>query len=94
MLRNACSGPGYAQAGRIEAGLGALDEALAWIEATGVRGFEAEVHRFKGELPHLGRSSQEEAPGSITEAAAEACCRRAIAVARRQGLDGGSCVPR
>ena len=75
---------GYAQSGRTEAGLGALDEALAWIEATGVRGFEAEVHRFKGELLLLGRSSQEEAPGSITEAAAEACFRRAIAVARQQ----------
>jgi DNA-binding SARP family transcriptional activator/tetratricopeptide (TPR) repeat protein len=75
---------GYARAGQVEAGLGTLDEALAWIEASGVRHFEAEVYRFKGELLLLGRSSQEEAAWSTTEATAEACFRRAIDVARQQ----------
>jgi DNA-binding SARP family transcriptional activator/tetratricopeptide (TPR) repeat protein len=75
---------GYAQAGQAEKGLGALDEALAWIETSGVRGFEAEVHRLKGELLLLRQSSQEEAAWSTTKATAEACFRHAIAVARRQ----------
>lgn len=74
----------YAQAGQAAAGLGVLDEALAWIEATGVRGFEAEVLRCKGELLLLRRSAQKNAAASTLEAA-EAYFRRAIAVARRQG---------
>ena len=67
----------YARAGQVAAGLGVLDEALAWIEASGVRGFEVEVHRLKGELlRQLGQSGGAEASWSTMETAAEACFRR------------------
>jgi tetratricopeptide (TPR) repeat protein len=76
---------GYARAGQVEAAVSALDEALAWIETSGVRTLEAEVHRLKGEFLLRGRPSEEDASGSTREAAAEAGFRRAIAVARQQG---------
>jgi DNA-binding SARP family transcriptional activator/tetratricopeptide (TPR) repeat protein len=75
---------GYARAGQTEAGLGALDEALAWMERTGVRGLEAEVHRMKGELLLRGEPAQGNASDLTQEAKAEACFRRAIAIARQQ----------
>lgn len=67
----------YAKMGRPEDGLGRLSEALALTETSGVRWFEAELHRRRGELLRTAH------PGA--EAEAEACFRRAIAVARRQG---------
>jgi predicted ATPase len=72
---------GYAQADKAEAGLAALDEALAWMDQTGVRMLEAEAHRLRGELLLANQSPQTEPSDS---AAAEGCFRRAIAVARRQ----------
>src|SRR5262249_10217639 len=61
-----------ARAGRAAEGLSAVAEALSLSGATGERFFEAELHRLQGEL--LG-------PGE----AAEACFRRGVDVARRQG---------
>ena len=75
---------GHVQAGQVAAGLGVLDEALAWIETSGVRSFEAEVYRLKAELILLDQSSQTHAVRSAKEAVAEAYFRRASAVARRQ----------
>jgi predicted ATPase/class 3 adenylate cyclase len=66
----------YAKAGRPEEGLGRLSEALALTETSGVRWFEAELHRRRGELlraAHLG-----------ADAEAEACFRRAMTIAHRQ----------
>ena len=40
----------YARAGQAEMGLAAVDQALAWVERTGVRVMEAEVWRMRGEL--------------------------------------------
>ena len=75
---------GCARAGQTEAGLGALDETLAWMERTGVRGLEAEAHRLRGALLLAGRFPGTETPDSADGTAAEVCFRRAIAVARQQ----------
>ena len=56
-----------------------LDEALDWINQTGMRLIEAEVHRLRGELLLMDEPCQEDAVR-----AAEACFRAAIAIARRQ----------
>jgi class 3 adenylate cyclase/predicted ATPase len=66
----------YAQAGQVEAGLAALDEALTATQATGQRMAEAELYRRRASL--LLRQ-----PGtSPTEV--ETCLQRALDVARRQ----------
>ena len=65
------------QAGERAAGLEALAEAHAVLDETGVRGFEAHVHRTEGRLLLLG-----EAPDA---AGAERCFGQAISAARRQG---------
>ncbi len=75
---------GYARAGQTEAGLGALDEALAWMERTDVRGLEAEAHRMRGELLLRREPAQGDASDPTPEAKAATCFRRAIAVARQQ----------
>jgi predicted ATPase len=69
---------GYRQSGQLEAGLTVLAEALAAVDQSGVRFYEAELYRLKGELllaqAGTGHQVQE----------AEACFRQALAVARRQ----------
>jgi predicted ATPase len=65
----------YRMAGKVEEGLTILDEALAIMEETGERTFEAELHRIKGELLSMNEK---------VEAEAEACYLQAIQVARRQ----------
>ena len=57
--------------------LGVLDDALAQVERTGERYFEAEIHRLKGE------SLLAVSPPRV--AGAEDAFRTSIAVARRQG---------
>jgi predicted ATPase len=63
------------RAGRVEEGLLALAEARSFVETTGQRLFDAELHRIEGEL--LLKK------GDI--AAAEACFQQALVLARRQG---------
>ena len=65
-----------AKAARFESGLGQLSDALALTEKLGVRWFEAELHRRRGELMLMAR------PGAEVEAETE--FRRAIAIARQQ----------
>ena len=62
--------------GRYDEALVAIDEALAVIEQTGNRAFEAEVHRIKGEL-QLAKDGSNTVP-------AEQSFRTAIEVARAQ----------
>ena len=62
--------------GQAEEGLRLLAEALALVDHTGERYYEAEVYRLKGEL--LLRQAVPDAPQ------AEACFQQALAVARRQ----------
>jgi class 3 adenylate cyclase/predicted ATPase len=66
----------HAKTGRPEDALGQLAEALALTERSGVRWFEAELHRRRGELLLTAH------PGA--EAEAEATFRHAIAIARQQ----------
>src|SRR5262249_26344274 len=66
-----------AREGQAKEGLKALDDALALAERTGERFFQAELHRLQGALLMQGAESG-------GPAHAEACFRKAIAVARRQ----------
>jgi class 3 adenylate cyclase/predicted ATPase len=66
-----------ARAGDLDRALSILDAALATCERTGHRAFEAELHRFRGEML-LRRDTFGPAP-------AEEALRSAIAVAQRQG---------
>jgi predicted ATPase len=69
---------GYWHSGQLEAGLTVLAEALAAVDQSGVRFYEAELYRLKGELllAQAGKGHE------VQEA--EACFRQALAVARRQ----------
>ena len=66
----------HAAAGQAEAGLDVLAEALALVDRTDERYWEAELYRLKGEL--LLQQATPDAPQ------AEACFQQALAVARRQ----------
>jgi adenylate cyclase len=65
-----------AKVGQTTEGLEALAEALATLAKSGVRWWEAELHRLRGALLLQGTWAQ---PGE-----AEACFHQALAVARRQ----------
>jgi predicted ATPase len=69
-----------ALAGKIEEALAALDDALAKAAVSGVRGWDAEIHRFRGEL--TGRLPYPD------PAKAEDSFRAALAIAREQGTRG------
>ncbi|MEK6247323.1 MAG: AAA family ATPase [Planctomycetales bacterium] len=71
LLAEACE-----RAGQPERGLRATEEALRMVEATGVRWWEAEIHRVKGELL-LSHSLK-------NKAESEVCFNQAIKVARSQ----------
>jgi predicted ATPase len=62
--------------GRLDNGLSALAEALAAAEEHGIRNYEAETHRLKGEL--LLRQDYSNAPE------AQRCFQRAIEIAGKQ----------
>jgi predicted ATPase len=66
---------GYGKVGQAEDGLSALAEALALVDKTGERYYEAELYRLKGELTLTQSSSQKEA---------EECFWKAIEIARQQ----------
>jgi predicted ATPase len=67
-------------AGKIEEGLAALDDALAKAAVSGEKGWDAEIHRLRGELtgrlPHPDPAKTEES------------FRTALAIAREQGTRG------
>ena len=69
-----------ALAGRIEEGLATLDDALAQAAASGERGWDAEIHRLRGEL-----TARLPYPDP---AKAEESFRTALAIAREQGTRG------
>jgi predicted ATPase len=66
----------YRLAGQIDEGLAAVAEALATIDRTGERFYEAEVYRIKGEL--LLRAEG----GRMKDESPEDCFRQAIEIAR------------
>ena len=65
----------FGQMGSFDEGLRAIDEGFQFIERTGQRYYEGELHRLRGELLLAQNSSN---------AQAEECFRTAIDVARRQ----------
>ena len=65
---------------KIEEGLATLDDALAKAAASGERGWDAEIHRLRGEL--TGRLPHPD------PAKAEDSFRTALAFAREQGTRG------
>ena len=67
-------------AGKIEEGLAALDDALATAAASGLRGWDAEIHRLRGEL-----TARLPDPDPVK---AEDSFRTALAIAREQGTRG------
>src|SRR5262249_61978620 len=70
----------YGKAGQAEEGLNTLAEALAVVDKTGERFYEAEVYRLKGEL-----TLQNKAPGpQATVEEAEAGFLKALEIARKQ----------
>src|SRR5439155_11484234 len=84
----------HGKVGQAEEGLKVLAEALATVNKTGERHYEAELYRLKGELT-LAQSSvqglassvpstQHLAPSTQAEAGAKACFHQAIEIARRQ----------
>ncbi len=76
----------YRETGKTDAGLQAVEEALALAASTGDRVCEPDMHRVRGEL-----LLQRDAGGGIGERAridAERCLRRAIGLARRRSARG------
>jgi predicted ATPase len=77
----------YGTVGQVEEGFTALTEALATVDKTGERVYEAELYRLKGMLT-LQQFNVQGSKCTIAnpqaEAEAEACFHRAIEVARRQ----------
>jgi predicted ATPase len=89
----------YGKVGQAEAGLSVLAEALAVVEKTGERWWEAELYRLKGELLlaqegknqkseiKRQKSKRETDPRSLTpnpQEEAEACFVKALEIARTQ----------
>ncbi len=66
----------YGQEGQVEEGLRTVAEALACVERTEERFYEAELYRLKGEL------LLQQSPDNATEAAA--CFHKAIEIAQHQ----------
>jgi predicted ATPase len=83
----------YGKGGQVEEGLSVLAEALALMDKTQERWYEAELYRLKGELSLQSRSPKSEVtniqhPAPSTQAEveqeAEECFHKAIEIARRQ----------
>ncbi len=72
----------YGHAGQAEEGLSALAEALASVDNTGQRSWEAELYRLKGELLLMQGAAEAEAEACFRNA--ESCFQHAIEVARWQ----------
>jgi predicted ATPase len=79
-VNRASEAEALALAGKTEGGLAALDDALAQAAVSGARGWDAEIHRLRGEL-----SARLPYPDP---AKAEESFRTALAIAREQGTRG------
>ena len=84
----------HGKRGQAKEGLGALAEALATVDKTEERFYEAELHRLKGELTlqqwkvesrkSKFPNTQHPTPSTQAEAEAEACFLKALEISRRQ----------
>jgi predicted ATPase len=81
---------GYGVAAEPAAGLEVVAEALALVQDSGERLWEAELYRLRGHLlVHAGSlppraTNQAHPAGAIVDAPPEACFQRALAIARQQ----------
>ncbi|MEN3270171.1 BTAD domain-containing putative transcriptional regulator [Pseudonocardia sp.] len=73
----------HLRAQRAEAALAAAEEALAEVEATGERFYEADLHRLRGEALALLPGRAQEAESSLRRAVAVAESQQAISLQRR-----------
>jgi adenylate cyclase len=82
----------YEHVGEIEGGLTMLAQALAAVEKSGMRWWEAELHRLRGEIT-LAQSKVQSLKSKVTDprslnpdpqGEAEACFLKAIEIARMQ----------
>jgi predicted ATPase len=73
----------HLRAQRAEAALAAAEEALAEVEATGERFYEADLHRLRGEALALLPGRAHEAESSLRRAVAVAESQQAISLQRR-----------
>ena len=82
---------GYMKVGQTSEGLSILNEALAMVEKSGERFWEAEFYRLKGELLmkdeniHTSDSPSGIASSKALQTSVEDCFRQALDIARRQG---------
>lgn len=74
----------YGAASQPERGLEVLSQALAQVDKTGERWWEAESHRLQGELLLQCRDHTSATGVFASPEAAEACFRQAIAIANHQ----------
>ncbi len=73
----------HGRAGQSQAGLNAVTDALAMVNSTGERFYEAELYRLKGTL--ILQCSGAARLDSSVQQEAQACFHKAISVARQQG---------
>ena len=73
----------HERVGQSQAGLDAVTDALAMVNRTGERFYEAELYRLKGALTL--QCQREDRQDSSMRQEAEACFHKAISVARQQG---------
>ena len=76
----------YGRVGQVEEGLRTLAEALAVVNKTGERWYEAELYRLKGELSLKSRQVKTSPESEVRspESEAEECFWKAIEIARQQ----------
>jgi TOMM system kinase/cyclase fusion protein len=75
----------YGKVGQVGKGLAVLAKALALVDKTGERVYEAELYRLKGELLLTQESCRPQAVGYTEKTEeAEACFHKAIEIARKQ----------
>jgi predicted ATPase len=77
----------HGKVGQAEEGLNALAEALAVVDKTGERVWEAELYRLKGELSLQSTqftARQDQSEAQSLEREAEECFQKAIAIAQQQ----------
>lgn len=75
----------YAHDSQVETGLAVLTDALALVHTYGLRAWEAELHRLRGEFLLCQDTRQGRPRTGAMDSAAAACFRQALDIARAQG---------
>jgi predicted ATPase len=74
----------YSKEGQPEEGIAVLAEAFAAVDRTGLRFYETELYRLRGELILAQKSRRVGNAHPTEESEAEACFRKAIEIAQKQ----------